>query len=172
MGTILAAQALGDPTRIKMYKLEKFESEWYRLGVDTGCSAIVSTSKNTTFKRQFQQHKTMFDVLDTTRAAKTYFSLIDDNLDSGDPTYLNSLTPEELLEYKIRLSYYRATCRMYFIDFLCANYTLPPACMDMYADLTPINISKVLRCSVCQDTTMSKLPDGRHCCRHNTLIKV
>jgi hypothetical protein len=32
---------------------------------------------------------------------------------------------------KNALNYYRAVCRMFLIDFVCFNYSLPPECSDL-----------------------------------------
>jgi hypothetical protein len=67
-------------------------------------------------------------------------------------------------EYRVRRSYFRALCRIYLVDFACANYTLPAACQDMAVELEHSYImSHYGSCTFCLDNKSSP-KGGSKCC--------
>ena len=131
VGTILTAHNL-EKQGLRLYKLEHLETEWKRLSKDSGFTKLIDA-----FKPQFLgHHKSSNDPFNTTYIAKLYFQ---EYLDSNDSTwFVNHSLLGVIPNLKPNAFYLRAICRIYLIDFICGNYTLPDICSDLKSEYIQI----------------------------------
>lgn len=119
IGTILMARSI-EPKDIRLYKFENFSTEWIRLASESGFLSLKDA-----YRPQFQgHHKSSSDPFNTTYISKLYFE-----------EYLNPNSSSTFDSRKVSAIYLRALCRIYLVDFICGDYSLPPVCADLYAEV-------------------------------------
>jgi len=132
IGAILTAKAV-EPRNLRLYKLENFKDEWSRLAAESGFLSLENA-----YQPQFQgHHKSSSDPYNTSYISRLYFE-----------EYLNPNSSNSLVEStKVSAVYLRALCRVYLVDFICGDYTLPPVCTDLYSEI---------------DTALAELNEAAH----------
>ena len=139
---------------LKLYKLEHFNHEWERLARDSTFQSLIKTRFSTPLKT----HGSSDDPFKTSKAAKLLlFSAEGVASNSRNPNVQYPNRMSSLITLVKELPYYlftqfhrkmddallvsekniylRVLCRLYVADFICAGYSFPAACKDIYDEL-------------------------------------
>jgi hypothetical protein len=156
---ILAEKVEGKPLRT--FRVEEFDSEWGKVSKVVGIPILNSLHQNRTINQRLI-HPSSKDLYNTTLAAKSLLSYA--SIDSFkrlvfstrlDPLNLylyvlcrfgEKLTNRQKIpvgynqqEYQLQSkTYLKSLCRIYLIDYICLNYTLPADCQELQGELREV----------------------------------
>ena len=133
--------------RTKIFKLERFDTEWSRLASMTPYKELFEDSY-ARFKSDFRaHHRSSQDIYNTTRAGKSLMSYA--GLEGYESPWGSKLNGQDIfgipwgrslqLHKRIARNYLRALCRLYVLDFLCMGYTLPKECHSLYDEVDALS---------------------------------
>eukprot|EP01039_Chlorochromonas_danica_P004903 gene4903-5377_t len=124
IGTLtLAEEVEGIPLRL--YQLENFHQEWATLSNEANVPVLNEIFRKRTRRSQWRFHPSSSDPYHTTAAARSFFAFASlDAFERFVPQYR-----------KTARDYLRVICRIYLIDYICTNYTLPLDCQDLLEEV-------------------------------------
>eukprot|EP00981_Chlorochromonas_danica_P006495 scaffold1403_cov180-Ochromonas_danica.AAC.22 len=163
IGTLtLAEEVEGIPLRL--YQLENFHQEWATLSNEANVPVLNEIFRKRTRRSQWRFHPSSSDPYHTTAAARSFFAFasLDAFERFGNHTVAPATTTTStststtttgsgtgsgsqrgvipngytVPQYrKTARDYLRVICRIYLIDYICTNYTLPLDCQDLLEEV-------------------------------------
>ena len=124
---------------LSLYKIENFSKEWDRMVNESGYTSLASLYKTVSSRHGVILHPTADDPLRTTLAGMSFLSYANEELLEFFRSKLNNNRLPIPDEYSydeegyssIAKTYLRVICRIYLVDFICADYHLPSDCSTL-----------------------------------------